>query len=344
QKAGEAGSSERLEDHPGEAPVVGVTALGACSGGMDGILAAALLAEQGVSVELVTFESPFFSPEGGRAAALELGAPWHCEDISEGMLELLRDPPSGFGKNLNPCIDCHALMFSRLGQLALRRGAAFIFTGEVLGQRPMSQNRGSLNRIARLSGYQDILLRPLSAKLLRPTRPEMEGLVDRERLLDLSGRGRKRQRELAARVGIAPRQAAGGCILTDPAYSSRLARLLERPGLLTVENCRLLQHGRVYDLPGGALGIVGRNRRDNLALLETAGPGHTVVELTGVPGPIGVLMGSPEDLTLLCSLVAYHAKVPPGTRAILATRDGTLVSAVPATERLNDDLMIRQTR
>ena len=125
--------------------------------------------------------------------AHELGIPWRTVDLTEDVLSLLCDPPSGFGKNMNPCIDCHAAMFRRLGQIALEQGFDFIFSGEVLGQRPMSQNRGSLNRVKNLSKTSEMLLRPLSARLLEPTSMEISGLVDREKLLDLNGRGRTRQ-------------------------------------------------------------------------------------------------------------------------------------------------------
>ena len=319
-----------------------VKAFGACSGGMDGLLAAALLREQGISVELVTFSSPFFSAGSGRDSAVELGVPWHEIDITEDMIELLRDPPSGFGKNCNPCIDCHALMFRKLGDLASERGGDLIFSGEVLGQRPMSQNRGSLNRVSRLSGYRDILLRPLSAKLLPETVPEQEGLVDREKLLDISGRGRKRQAELAERWGLRKRQAGGGCLLTDPIYSNRLRLLLERPELLTPGNCRLIASGRVFRLPGEGIGVVGRSRSDNEAIRRLASGNQELVELRDGAGPLGVLLTGGEDaLTTLCSLVASYVRgIPSGEACTLRTRGGRNLKAPAGSEKLRDSLIV----
>lgn len=318
-------------------------AFGACSGGMDGVLAAALLLRQGIDVEIVTFGSPFFSPARGRDVAGELGVPWHCVDISEELLAILRDPPSGFGRNCNPCIDCHALMFRRLGDLAAERGGDLIFSGEVLGQRPMSQNRGSLNRVAKLSGYRDILLRPLSARLLEETVPEKQGLVDRERLLDISGRSRKRQESLAARWGLRKRQAGGGCLLTDPGYSNRLRLLLETPRLLTPGNCRLLKSGRVFRLPDGGVGVVGRDRADNAAIREHSAAGQVLVELHGAAGPTGVLIaGGREALELLCSLVAgYAGGGRRGGPRRITTSAGETLDVNPADEALRDSLLVR---
>ena len=176
------------------------------------MLAARLLMEQGIEVHAVTVESPFFSAESGRKAAEELRIPWRAVDFTEEIFALVKAPPSGFGKNMNPCIDCHAAMFAILSRMAREEGFDFIFSGEVLGQRPMSQNKGSLNRVRNLSETGDILLRPLSALLMPPTPVEENGLVDRERLLDLNGRGRTRQLELAEKWGFSfiP-SPAGGC-------------------------------------------------------------------------------------------------------------------------------------
>ena len=179
-----------------------VRALGAFSGGLDGMLASRVLMDQGIHVETVTFDSPFFDVEAGRKAAAVVGVPWRAIDFSDDIINLLFNPPSGFGKNMNPCIDCHAAMFMRLKEFAKKEGFDFIFSGEVVGQRPMSQNRGSLNRVKNLSHAGDMLLRPLSAKILEPTPMEEVGLVDREKLLDLNGRGRTRQLEMAKEYGF----------------------------------------------------------------------------------------------------------------------------------------------
>ncbi|MCD4702512.1 MAG: tRNA 4-thiouridine(8) synthase ThiI [Candidatus Aegiribacteria sp.] len=286
----------------------GCKALGAFSGGLDGMLSALLLKSQGIEVELATFSSPFFSSEPGSSGAEQLDLPWREIDYTSEILNLLKKPPSGFGKNLNPCIDCHAGMFRILGGIAAAEGHDFIFSGEVAGQRPMSQNKNSLNRVARLSGYQELLLRPLSAKLLGITEPERTGLVDREKLLDLSGRSRKPQMKLAEKYGIQFINPGGGCLLTDPNYCGRLSILMEIPGLFTAGNAGLIRHGRMFRLSEDTIGLVGRDERDN-AGLESLVKDEITFALEDRPGPTGVLIGDPEKLPELIALVNRYAGV-----------------------------------
>ena len=156
-----------------------VKGLGLFSGGLDSILAAKVLMEQGIEVTGITFQTPFFGPQQAAEAAREIGIPLIVKDFTNRHLEMLKDPPSGYGANMNPCIDCHALMLNEAGKIMELEGYDFIFTGEVLNERPMSQNRNSLTRVAKRSGYKPYVLRPLSAKLLEETAPEREGLVDR---------------------------------------------------------------------------------------------------------------------------------------------------------------------
>ena len=191
------------------------------------MLAAATLRAQGLDVTLICWVTPFFGAARARESAAHLGLPLREADLTDKFLPLIYDPPHGWGRGHNPCIDCHTLMLREAGALMGPEGFDFLFTGEVLGQRPMSQNRGSLNLIARDSGFADLLLRPLSAKSLKATAPEVRGWVDRERLLNLTGRGRKRQMALAREFGITRYPTpAGGCLLTDPGYAARLKELL----------------------------------------------------------------------------------------------------------------------
>jgi len=283
-------------------------ALGAYSGGLDGSLAALLLKDQGIEVHLVTFESPFFSSRDGKRSAEALGMPWREVDFTSVIMEMVRDPESGHGKNLNPCIDCHAGMFRELGKIAEAEGFHLIFSGEVLGQRPMSQNRNSLNRVANLSGYRDILLRPLSAKLLNPTLPEEQGLVNRGALLDISGRGRKRQLALARRYGIRYKNPGGGCLLTEPNFCKRLGVLLEIPGMFTEKNARLISHGRFFRLSSDTVCLIGRCREDNDALEQLAGDYPTYC-LEDIPGPTGVLLGDSAHMPEMIALVEKYAGI-----------------------------------
>jgi tRNA-specific 2-thiouridylase len=274
-------------------------ALGLLSGGLDSMLAAAVLRDQGIEVAGVTFVTPFFGPERARESAAHLDIPLIEEDFTEIYYPLLVAPPHGFGSRHNPCIDCHILMLRKAGAIMESRGFDFLFTGEVLGQRPMSQHRGSLILVARESGYQDLIVRPLSAKLLAPTRPELLGWVDRERLLDISGRSRKRQIELTSRFGITKYPSpAGGCLLTDPGYAARLKELLTRTDKPSRRDLELLKWGRHFRLPGGAKVVVGRTHKENEAISRLLESHDLALRVQGFPGPL-VLVSGATDLKVM---------------------------------------------
>lgn len=315
-----------------------VRAMGAFSGGLDGLLASRLLIDQGIEVHLATFASPFFSCVPGREGASVLGVPWRSIDFTSEIMALVNDPPSGFGSHLNPCVDCHAAMFRILWATAREEGFQFIFSGEVLGQRPMSQNRGSLNRVKNLSETEGVLLRPLSALLLEPTSVEQQGLVDRTRLLGLSGRSRKPQIALAREIGLRRIPApAGGCLLTDPGYSMRLKVLIER-GLFTPESARAIRSGRMFDL-GGAVALVGRSDHDNRALSERSA--GTFLKMKEIPGPLGLLLGPPEQPNLL-SLARLMALYTRGGQPIkVVNDDGQETTACPFSPEEAEKLVIR---
>jgi tRNA-uridine 2-sulfurtransferase len=292
-----------------------IRALGLLSGGLDSMLAGAVLRAQGIEVTFICFVTPFYGAERARESAAHLGLPLREVDLSEKFEPLLYEPPHGFGKGHNPCIDCHALMIREARALVAAEGFDFVFTGEVLGQRPMSQNRGSLNLVARESGLAELLLRPLSAKLLKTTRPELEGWVDRERLLNLSGRGRKRQIALAAAHGITRYPApAGGCLLTDPNYAWRLKELLQHQKRPARRDLELLKWGRHFRLPGGAKAVVGRNQRENEAIGELIMPGDHALRVENHPGPLVLVPGAASngDLHEAAGLAAAYSDAPPG--------------------------------
>ena len=199
------------------------------SGGLDSQLAVCVLQRAGAEVEGVSFETPFFRADAARKAAAALGVKLHVVDFTDDEIALIENPPHGFGGAMNPCIDCHATMIRRAGELMRKLGYDFVATGEVRGQRPMSQNAQSLLTVEKSSGMKGRLVRPLSAKLLEPTIPELEGLIDREKLLDISGRSRERQIALAAEFGITDYPSpAGGCKLTEEAFGRRLKDLMEQ--------------------------------------------------------------------------------------------------------------------
>jgi hypothetical protein len=202
------------------------------SGGLDSQLTICVLRDQGLHVEAVVFASPFFKIEAAKRAAEKLNVALHIVSFTQDILGLVSHPPHGFGGGLNPCIDCHARMIRRAGELMAEKGFDFVATGEVLNQRPMSQNRRSLGIVEQDSALNGRLLRPLSALLLEPTVPELEGVVDRTRLLGLNGRSRKPQMELARQFGLVEYPSpAGGCLLTEKGFCRKLADMKANEGL-----------------------------------------------------------------------------------------------------------------
>jgi len=287
-----------------------VRCLSLLSGGLDSTLAICVLREQGVHVEAVSFSSPFFSTTAARRAASALEVPLHSVDFTEDILGLIEQPPHGFGGHMNPCIDCHARMVRRAGERMTAMGFDCVATGEVLGQRPMSQNRQSLDVVIRDSGMGDHLVRPLSAKLMDPSRLEREGRIDRGRLLGLSGRSRKPQIKLAAAYGIREYPTpAGGCLLTDAGFCRRLRNLQAVRGIRDLRALRLLRIGRHMRLPGGSLCIIGRNQADNEVLHQEMADGDVLLHAVDVPGPTLLIpFGAQEadDITQAAQVCAAY--------------------------------------
>ncbi len=291
-----------------------IRALGLCSGGLDSMLAALVLREQGIHVEWITFETPFFSAGKARQAAGRTGIALHVRDLTPEYLELIKDPPAGFGKNMNPCMDCHSLMFRKAGGFMQEKGFDFLFSGEVLGQRPMSQNANSLRYVAKHSGFDKFILRPLSARRLPPTPMEEQGVVDRSRLLDLTGRSRKPQIALALKFGIKDYPApAGGCLLTDPGYSRRLRDLMDHGAELTPDALHLLKYGRHMRLNPTTKIIVGRTQQDNEHMMRHCDPRRdAVIKTNGYPGPTVILPGGgPREVLFLAGAICVgYSKAP----------------------------------
>lgn len=253
------------------------------------MLAARLLLEQGVEVVAVTFTSPFFGSGRGERAAALLGIPHRVVDIGDELVECVRAPKHGYGRHANPCIDCHALMVRVAASMMEDDGAAFVATGEVLGERPKSQRLDALRIVEEESGLAGRLLRPLSAKLLDETIPEKEGLVDRERLEAIKGRSRKRQFELAAEFGITEYPTpGGGCRLTEGAPTARIRALLERHPDATKGDFELVGLGR-HIWEGAALVVVGRDHADNMSLENEAQPGDSLIRPRSGKGPVALV-------------------------------------------------------
>ena len=284
------------------------TAILLYSGGLDSILAYELLRRLGVEVIPLQFRSIFCPSEHS-----EDGPPEQEKvrpDISAEMVELLRDPKFGFGSNVNPCMDCKALMYRRAADEMERRGADFIATGEVVGQRPMSQRREAFRRMEKAADVEELVLRPLCARNLPPTKPEQEGLVDRDELLDLAGRNRKPQMGLAEKWNIRDYpDPAGGCRLTDPNYAERIETLMDM-NRLNVANALVIQSGRFFPLDEYAFAVVGRDHEDNLEIVDNAPPEGTLYDLDDLPGPLAVLVGprTEENVAEVRRLVIRYSR------------------------------------
>jgi tRNA U34 2-thiouridine synthase MnmA/TrmU len=256
------------------------------SGGLDSMLAAELVRRQNIDVLCLTYTTPFFNAQKAQAASRQINLPLEVEDITTTHLKMLKSPRYGCGKNMNPCIDCHTLMLQIAGDKMKKGSFDFIITGEVLGQRPMSQNKQSLYVVAKNSGYPDYILRPLSAQLLEPIKAERENLIDRSKLLFIQGRGRKDQIKLAADFGIvkyAP--PAGGCLLTDPMFTKRLRDLFSHQEDHDIHDLDLLKYGRHFRADDQGKIIVGRNNSDNENLRELSTDDDIVLFMADFPGP-----------------------------------------------------------
>ncbi len=281
------------------------------SGGLDSQLAIKILQCAGAEVEAVCFTSPFFSNERAQVVADALGVKLHCLDFTHDICELVQAPPHGFGGAMNPCIDCHARMIQRAGELMTQLGYDFVATGEVMGQRPMSQNKQALGVVAKSSGLEGRLVRPLSAQLLSPTIPEEEGKLNRAALLDISGRCRDRQIALAKEFGIVDYPSpAGGCKLTEEGFAHKLKDLMTHEGLKNRRLVELLNVGRHFRLPEGVGLIVGRDRLENEILNGCGALGEILSAPPGVPGPQALLLGnaSPTIRDLATQIILSYCK------------------------------------
>ena len=269
------------------------------SGGLDSMLAVKILQAQNVEVAGICFTSNFFNADKALSAAKQLKIELSTPDISEEILALVKNPPSGYGKNMNPCVDCHAMMMRLAGQIAQEKGFDFIATGEVLGQRPFSQNKEALLLVQKFAGIE--ILRPLSAKLLPETEYEKKGLVIRGRLLAVQGRQRETQMELAKKYGITEYPSpAGGCLLTDPDFSRRLLELIENWPDANKDDIEILKYGRViwlYQDNNKILAIIGRKESDNNKLEQLVKNSDIMLKLEEIPSPT-ILIRSKEGFNI----------------------------------------------
>lgn len=291
-----------------------VKALGLMSGGLDSILACLLLRDQGIEVHGICFETPFFGAVKAQKAAEKYGIPLLVKNIFTEFMPMLIQPNVGYGRNMNPCMDCHSLMFKLAGQVMETEGFDFLFSGEVLGQRPMSQTKTSLQYVLKHSDYADKILRPLSALRLAETEMEREGLVDRTRLGDMQGRSRKPQKEMGERLGMTEiPQSGGGCLLTDPIFAGRLRDLFAHEIDLCENNVQLLNYGRHFRLNDKCKLIVGRDQRENKKLMECFDENkHIFMKAPDFPGPDCIVQGEADQgaLMLAAAICVGYSRVP----------------------------------
>lgn len=282
-------------------------ALALLSGGLDSTLAVKVMLDQGIAVEALNFISPFCTCTGKNAGckseavrvAAEFNIPIKVMNKGVEYLEIVRNPRHGYGKGMNPCVDCRIFLLRKAREYMAESGADFVFTGEVLGQRPMSQRRDTLRVIERESGLAGLLLRPLSAKHFEPTIPEQEGWVDRNRLLAIQGRSRKEQIQLADELDVKNYPCpAGGCLLTELSFVSKVKDVFVHSEELNLRDFRLLKLGRHFRLSRATKLIVGRDDGENTVLENAAKPEDATLRWLDGGSPLGVLLGKVDDAAL----------------------------------------------
>jgi len=283
------------------------------SGGLDSMLAILHMKSLGYRVLPIFFSTPFFGPDKAQKTANRIGFDLIVHDLTELHLKMIEKPKYGYGKNLNPCIDCHGLMFHEAGKLMKEHKVDFIISGEVMGQRPMSQRKDALNAVGKLSKIKDLLIRPLSQKLLADTLPIREGWVEKNEMLDIQGRNRKRQMNMASEYGIdfypSP---GGGCLLTDPGFTRKLKDLMQY-NIMNKRSIDFLKMGRHLRLTDNVKFIIGRNKDENDSISKLA-QDEIVLQAKNFPGPLGIIQTKEkltiEDIKTAGSiLLRYNSKV-----------------------------------
>ncbi|HEX3020132.1 MAG TPA: hypothetical protein VHP36_07505 [Chitinispirillaceae bacterium] len=320
------------------------------SGGLDSVVAAHLLKSQGLQIKALHFVLPFYSGVGYSyrdvikyADALEI--PLRIEEEGEEFLEMILDPDFGYGKNANPCMDCRIERLRKARKIMHEEQACFIATGEVIGQRPMSQRLDCLHRIEKKADLQGLLVRPLSAGLLAPTKVETEGILDRERLLSISGRSRKVQLEYARKHGLIHATPAGGCLLTHADPARRFQELVSQKQQIFLNDFKLLAWGRHFRLSPSCKAVVSRNESENGILEKIATPEDCFLYMAEIPGPVAIVRGkySSDEIQVAASILIRFSKARNSLKVkVKAFRNGNLteIEVQPATEQYCEELRI----
>ena len=293
-------------------------AISLLSGGLDSVLSTKVIMEQGIDVIALHFTSPFSSKRekerGLQAvrAVSELGIGLILKHKGPEFIDVVRSPRYGYGKNINPCIDCRIFMLQKTKEIMADEQASFVVTGEVLGQRPMSQRRDTIRIIEKASGLEGLIVRPLSAMHFSPSIPEQEGILDRDKLLDFAGRSRTPQYRLAEKYNLTEfGSPGGGCLLTDPIFTKKLKDLFEYDNAFTMNDLELLSIGRHFRLRADTKLIVGRNEMENEKLISLwAAPTYISFHPIGFRGPIAILKGAfdNEIINISANIMGYYGK------------------------------------
>jgi tRNA-uridine 2-sulfurtransferase len=323
------------------------------SGGLDSMLAVKLMLEQGVEVHALNFLTVFCNctSKGCRhqatKAAEEFNVPIKVMNITKEYMEIVKNPKHPRGRNMNPCIDCRIFTFKKAREFMDEIGASFIITGEVVGQRPMSQRRQAIMTIEKESGLNGLIVRPLSAKFFEPTLPEKAGVIDRDKLLDIDGRRRNRQMALAKDFGINDYPCpAGGCLLTDKSFSDRLKDLFKYNPDYDISDLHLLKIGRHFRISDKAKLFIGRDEKENEKLLSFSKEGDYVFDILDVPSAVGIARGKviEKDIGIMASILARYSDSNGNSVNVsykmLPNQEWSSFSAKPAAEDLLGTLRI----
>ncbi len=326
------------------------------SGGLDSTLAILTVLRQGIDVTAVTFLTHFGCDISDRSscsknpfsAAERYGFQVKLCHLSDKFIEIVKKPKFGHGRNMNPCIDCRILMLKEAKELMTLTGADFMITGEVVGQRPMSQMRKTLSLIDRQAGVSGIVLRPLSARLLDPSIPETRGIVDREKLHEFHGRSRKQQIALAKEFGLTDYpMPAGGCLLTEPNYAYRLRELLAHNPEPSLNDIHLLRAGRHFRISPSCKAIVGRDEKDNERIAALAGDNDYLIKVENFGSPLTLLTGTCPDnlIPLAASICARYSDakhLPEVPASVFNKRVSFTLMAAPADDSLIEAFKIEK--
>jgi tRNA U34 2-thiouridine synthase MnmA/TrmU len=297
-------------------------AIALLSGGLDSTLAVKMMLDLGIEVEALNFTSPFCTCTGKNSGckseavrvAQEYNIPIKVMHKGADYLEIIRNPVHGYGKGVNPCVDCRIYLLKKAKEYMLESSADFVFTGEVLGQRPMSQRRDTLRVIERESGLEGFLLRPLSARHFEPTIPEKEGWVDRGKLLAIEGRSRSIQMQMAEDLDVKNYPCpAGGCLLTELSFVPKIKDVFEHSEELNLRDFRLLKTGRHFRIAPQSKAIMGRSEADNNQLEQTRQPGEAALTWLDGNTPVAIIIGGQDDelFKLSARIMLRYTKAEP---------------------------------